>query len=164
MGDRLFASPGHLARFLAALPQEIAEAQQKGLEQAAKLIEREAKAEIGIYQGPAGPFAAWRPLAQATREDRVRKGYTPNDPLLRTGDLRDSITHEVGEREAVIGSDNQIAVYQELGTRAIPARSFLGGAAVRKSDEVAAILGRHAMAALVGAGTSAKILPVEAGN
>lgn len=133
------------------------------LEHAARIVEREAKAEVGTYQDAAGPFAAWAPLAEATQADRVAKGFSPNDPLLRTGALRDSIGHKVEGHEAVVGSPLDIAVYQELGTNGggwggpIPPRSFLGGAAVRKAPEVAHVIGHGLVQALVGPGVKVRI-------
>jgi phage gpG-like protein len=123
------------------------------------VVEKEAKAEIGHYQGAAGPFSAWPELADATKEDRLKSGFSENDPLLRTGELRDSIEHTAGVDEAVVGSNSDIAVYQELGTQHIPPRSFLGGAAVRKGEEVANILGRHVVKALAGGSSKIAIPP-----
>ena len=147
---------GFIAR-LAAAAVAMESAQRSALERAAKVIEAEAKAEIGEYQGAAGPFAAWAPLADATKKDRVAQGYSEDDPLLRTGGLRDSISHAVARDEAVIGSNSEIAVYQELGTATIPPRSFLGGAAVRKTAEVVKILGSAPVAALLGPGSAQRL-------
>jgi phage gpG-like protein len=147
---RSFASPAAFALFATHLVERVERETRTSLEEAARVVQAEAKRSIGDYQPAAGPFAAWAPLAASTQQDRVAKGFTPNDPLLRTGALRDSIGRKVGQREAVVGSDSPIAVYQELGTRTIPPRSFLGGAAVRKTDEVVGILGRRAMAVLRG--------------
>jgi phage gpG-like protein len=134
--------------------------QHEALEKAARLVEAEAKREIGHYQGQAGQFVHWAELADSTKADRVRQGYAENEPLLREGDLRDSIAHVVRGNEAVIGSASEIAVYQELGTDKIPPRSFLGGALVRKSDQVAQILGEGAVKALVGPGVFQGRLPI----
>jgi len=141
----------HLAGMDLAMRHET----EHALEKAARLVEAEAKKEIGHYQDEAGQFAAWAELADSTKDDRVRMGYAENDPLLRTGELRDSIHHAVevtgpGQGDAVIGSDSDIAVWQELGTRTIPPRSFLGGALVRKSEQVAELLGEGIVKALVG--------------
>jgi hypothetical protein len=108
----------------------------EGLEHGARIIEEEAKHEIGTYQGAAGPFAAWPELKDGTQRQREAAGYPANEPLLVTGDMRDSIEHKVGHNEAWVGSDSDVAVYQEVGTSHIKPRSFLGGAAVRKEKEV----------------------------
>jgi hypothetical protein len=34
----------------------------------------------------------WRPLAEATVADRIRKGFPPHDTLIREGTLRDSLS------------------------------------------------------------------------
>lgn len=141
----------HLAGMEIAMTAHTAHA----LEKAAVMVETEAKAEIGHYQGEAGQFAAWAELADSTKADRARHGYAEDEPLLREGTLRDSITHSVEVTgpvagEAVIGSNSEIAVYQELGTSRIPPRSFLGGALVRKADKVAELLGGHVEKALLG--------------
>lgn len=136
----------HVAGFSLRLAHE----EHKALEHAAKIIQTEAKAEIGTYQDTAGPFAAWQELADSTKADRVHQGFSANDPLLRTGEMRESIEYTVGTHEAAIGSNSDIAVWQELGTQKIPARSFLGGAAMRKAPHVAEILGASAVQALVG--------------
>lgn len=148
---------------LAAAQVEVEKATHRALEKAARVVEREAKAEIGEYQGQAGPFVAWAELAQSTKDDRVRNGFAENEPLLRTGDLRDSIGHTVHMHdpqsgEATVGSNSDIAVYQELGTRHIPPRSFLGGALVRKTNEVKAICGQEVVRALVGDSVAGKVM------
>lgn len=122
-----------------------------GLERVAEHIEHEAKAEIGHYQrSNMGPMTPWTELADSTKADRVSQGYPENEPLLRDGDLRDSISHEVGALEAVIGSDSDIAVYQELGTEHIPPRPFLGTAAHRSRKQVAGLTGAAAVAGILG--------------
>src|SRR3954469_19854677 len=90
------------------LKQALAEgvALRNGLSKAAKIVQDEARAEVGHYQEGVGDFIAWPELADATKEDRLRKGYTENDPLLRSGELRDSIevAMSVSGLEAQIGS------------------------------------------------------------
>ena len=73
----------------------------------------------------------WPPLAPATIEDKEHKGFGVPDPLLRTGEMRDSIEMEIepAELEVAIGSTMKIAAYQEIGTTKIPPRPFLGLAA-----------------------------------
>ena len=128
------------------------------LEAAAKLVEKEAKAELGTYQNQAGPFVGWPELADRTKNDRVKAGYTENDPGLASGEMHDSVGRVVnsdmsfGVHEASVGSDNDKAVWFELGTVRQPPRSFLGAAAVRKEAEVVEILGEATVIGLVGAG------------
>ncbi len=125
------------------------------MEAAAQHVERTAKAKFGEYQGNVGAFNEWQQLAASTQTERVRQGYTPNDPLLRSGDLRDSITHEVHGLEAVIGSDDEIMVYQELGTERIPPRPVLGPAGIESGEMVAKLLGSASVGWLIGSGPNA---------
>jgi hypothetical protein len=146
----------HLATMEAALEIE----RHRGLERAAEVVERRAKANIGHYQDAAPPFAPWAELAQATQDERVALGYPENEPLLRDGAMRDSIEHTVRGHEAHVGSDSDVAVFQELGTTRIPPRSFLGSAAVQSEGHVRRILGEHAVAALVGEEVVSGRLPI----
>lgn len=109
---------------------------QKGLKKAAKIIEKAAKDEFGEYQPKVGSFNEWAELAESTKEDRLKKGFIENDLLLRTGQLRDSIEHEVKGLEAVIGSKDEVMVYQEFGTSKIPPRPVLGPATYRNKDKI----------------------------
>jgi phage gpG-like protein len=127
------------------------EAVKKSLEEGAKVIEKRAKDKIGEYQEQAGPFIAWPELSESTKADRARQGYPEDEPLLRSGEMRDSIGHKVGEQEAVIGSNDDKTVWQELGTQHIPPRSFLGAAAAESAEKICEITGRNAVVALVGA-------------
>lgn len=113
-------------------------------------IEKVAKAEFGEYQNAVGPFQAWAELAEATKDDRVAQGYTENDPLLRSGELRDSISHEASPLEAVIGSPDQVMVHQEFGTSKMPARPVLGPAAHNSKEIIEKIVGAAAVTAIVG--------------
>lgn len=55
-------------------------------------------------------------LAQSTQDERVRLGYTPNDPLLRDGSLlRDSVEMAVGPNFAACGTAEKVAAYHEFG-------------------------------------------------
>ena len=138
------------ATFLAGAPIRLAAAEYSAMERAAKLVQAETRHEIGTYQSDAGPFAAWAELADSTKQDRVRQGFTENDPGLRTGEMQASIGYAVGVREAAVGSDEEKMEWFELGTSKQPPRSALGGAAFRKAPEVAQILGQSAVMALLG--------------
>ena len=147
-----FADVPEFLRFLMTLPEAVRIATEAGLARAGKLVADEARSEIAQYQSAAGPFKEWAPLADSTMEEKTRLGYAPPDnPLLRMGDLRDSIGHQVtehaGSPAVVVGSTSPIAVYQELGSRRMPARSFLAGALFRKRDEAI----NEAAGAIVGA-------------
>lgn len=75
------------------------------------LVDR-AKSKFGHYP----ETIKWPELADATKTDRVRKGFSENDPLLRDGTLRDSIEFVVSGSSAVVGSTSEIMLYQEKGT------------------------------------------------
>lgn len=111
-----------------------------GLERVAAGIEKKAKEKIGHYQEDSGMFPGWEPLAQSTEDEKARLGYPLDAPLLRDGELRDSIKHEVHELEAVIGSESDIAVYQEFGTSTIPPRPFIGPAAFESEEKIKNVL------------------------
>ena len=151
---------------LAEMTVAVKEAELAAMERAALLVQAEAKAEIGNYQDGAGSFAPWAMLADSTVSEKERLGYGPPDnPLLREGDLRDSIDHSVGFEgmgavEGVVGSNDPVAEYQELGTERIPPRSFLGGAAFRKGEEVAHLLGDGVVKALIGEKVVSGGLPI----
>jgi HK97 gp10 family phage protein len=111
----------------------------EALRKSGELIQKAAQHKIGEYQAASGPFAAWEPLTESTVDDRKRRNYTPNDPLLRSGELQRSIVIEAGVNKVLIGVKSaptedgkadigDIAVYQELGTATIPPRPFLGPA------------------------------------
>jgi hypothetical protein len=141
---------------LATLPVALEIEENRALERAAVIVEAEAVHEIGTYQDEAQPFVPWAELADSTKDQRVALGYTENDPGLRSGEMRASIEHTVtrgpGEKEAHVGSDDDKMVWFELGTEKQPPRSVLGGAMVRKTDEVLEVLGEGFVSALIGEG------------
>lgn len=123
-------------------------AEHGALDRAAAIIEKDAKNRLGTYQQESGPFAAWAPLTESTMADRVHQGYTPNDPELRSGALRDSISRTVEGREAAVGSTSEVMVYQELGTPTIPPRPALGPAAFENRERIQKAIGHAVLHAL----------------
>jgi hypothetical protein len=149
---REFTAIGDFATYLGTqVMREVAKI-EPALEAAAKIVEDEAKARVGIEHPTAsGPFQAWPPLADATRADRVAHGFPENEPLLRYGILQAEISHVVHGYEATVGSDDWVALWQEVGTTTnIPERSFLGAAAYDKAEVVAQLLGGGVAMALAG--------------
>jgi hypothetical protein len=150
---------------LAAKLGEIAlqqhEMEHRALEKVGKLVEKRAKEKIGEYQAQAGPFIEWAELAEFTKADRIKQGFPEDEPLLRTGAMRDSIEHVVIDSEVQVGSDSDIAVYQELGTSKIPPRSFLGGAVADELPAIMDIIGDSAVAALIGGGVAQRRLSIK---
>lgn len=152
---REFAHIGEFVAHLATVAAAETLSLHHGLKKCAAAIEKTAKAEIGHYQGDVAPFAGWPELADSTKADRVAKGFTENDPLLRTGKLCDSIGHKIDTLDAVIGSDSDIMVYQELGTDKIPPRAVLGPAAIRNKNLIIKTLGYSAAEGLLyGSGST----------
>lgn len=149
-----FKSLGDLALHLAALPARQVLELQHGLEVCARKIEQTAKDEIGVYQQSTGPFPAWAELADSTEQDKARHGYPVEAPLLRTGGMRDAITHEVDGLEAVIGARDtdagKLLVYHEFGTDRMPPRPVLGPAAFNSREFILKVIGRAAVMGLVG--------------
>lgn len=127
------------------------------LDKAAKVVQDAAKDKLGEYQEAAGPFWEWNELEPATIAQHNRLGVGES-PLLVTGELYASIERKVDGMTAHIGSDNPIAEYQELGTKNIPPRSFLGGAAFESVDEVVKIIGEDIAIALAGTKDGINIL------
>jgi len=154
-----FTSIGQMIAHLALMDAQATLSLHRGLKKCSVAIEGTANSEFGVYQPQVGAFAAWAPLADVTQAARVSLGYTPDDPLLRSGGLRDSVSHEINGLEAVIGSDSDIMVYQELGTDKIPPRAVLGPAAIRNKALIMRTLG-HAVAEglLYGSGTTLALL------
>lgn len=130
-----------LAKTFTSAGPRIHSALETGLEVVAKTIEVEAKEEIGVYQPAVGPFDAWDPLAESTKADRVRQGYSEDEPLLRSGELRDSISHRVMGLAAIVGSTDDKAVWQEFGTEKIPPRPFIGPAYVKSFHKITEMAG-----------------------
>lgn len=89
-------------------------------------------------------LSEWPALAESTVAEKERLGYTgavsATDPLLRTGELRDSIKADAelspGGAIGMVGSNDPIAEYQELGTSRIPPRPFMS-LALRRAEPLA---------------------------
>lgn len=106
------------------------------LERSADILLHEAQSEIGVYQTAIGPVEAWAELSEDRKAERLREGWTENDPLLASGRLQQSITKTVEQKAAAVGSPLDEAVWMEEGTEKVPARSFLLSSLLRKEDEL----------------------------
>lgn len=142
---KTFKDPAAFARFLRDKSATLAAAQAAGLRKGAAIVEADAKARIGQYQDEAGPFPEWRDLAASTIADKQRQGYGVPDPLLRTGQMRDSIETSVTPSGFTVGSTDPVALYQERGTEGphagedgwhVPPRPFLGPALFTNAEKV----------------------------
>jgi HK97 gp10 family phage protein len=133
---REFSLTGFVA-FLGGMAVEVERSKHEALEKAAVIVETEAKRVIGTYD------YGWPPLAPSTIEKKAA-----DTPLLETGAMRDSITHSVDGDEARVGSNEDTALWQELGTSKIPPRPFLQGAVQHKLPEVMQEIGQVAVKVL----------------
>ena len=149
---RSFGDLGSFASELVAVEVGFHMKLAKSLDGVAKKVKQTAKDELGEYQQAIGPFQSWDELADSTKKDRLSKGFNENDPLLRTGELRDSIEHQTDENklEASIGSNSDVAVWQELGTAKIPPRPFLGPAVEINREAIKRIVGGAVISGLLG--------------
>jgi hypothetical protein len=149
----VFTLPGfvqHLAGLRMAMPM----AERAALEHAAVIVETEAKRVLGTYD------YGWPPLSPVT----IARKATGDSPGLETGEMRDSIDHQVGhlgpggQLEAHVGSNLDKAIWFELGTARQPPRSFLAQAAIRKEQDIADDIGRRITAFLSSGTISTKII------
>jgi hypothetical protein len=141
-----------LLEFIAELPaieRDLHMSGPKIIEEACKIVQKKAKAAIGKQH------AEWAPLAQSTIEDKQQHGFPTPKPLLRTGELRDSIKYTVRGLEGAVGSDLERAPWLELGTSRMPPRSFLVSSAISSEDKIRRLAAATTIAALSGFGHNA---------
>lgn len=123
------------AAFFTGVQLRLEHASKASVTRSARIIRDEARRVLGTYD------YGWTPL----QEETIAQKKHGDTPLLETGEMRRSIKYSVsGHRlnwEAHVGSNNPKALWHELGTRTIPARSFLAGAAMRKEHEIHKICG-----------------------
>lgn len=129
------------AREMSLASAKIATELELGFHIIVKDIEETAKEELGVYQPAVGPFDAWSPLEEATKTARMRSGYSADEPLLRSGELRSTIESEIAGLAAIIGTKSEIGLWQEVGTDRVPPRPFIGPAYVRKIDPLMESIG-----------------------
>lgn len=159
---RTFASITQFVEFLGTRVEAVRSGQFHGMHEAADMLVHTAQGMIGEYQGAVGDFPEWKELAQTTLyggvdehgrrfPGKVELGYAPPDnPLLRTGQMRGSIEKHVEEHTIVIGTHDPVAHYQEFGTDKIPARSFIGRAMFVECHRATHIIFGHIIAAMTG--------------
>jgi hypothetical protein len=123
---------------------------------------------VKTVQDTHGDVGKLRSLEPSTQQSRSEQGYTPNEPLLRDGSLRNSYTHEVmknpdGDGPAlVIGSPEDIALWQELGFYNKPAgvyvspRPVLMPSVFAHEEDIKATFGQ-ALVSLWGEGLSSAL-------
>lgn len=122
--------------------QEIPEAKRAALSVSGKIVQEKARSLFGHYHTNPEPFGEWPQLAESTQSQRKSQGWSANDPLFRSGELRETIHHEeVSDNVEVIGSPDLIMHYQEFGTDKIPPRPVLGPAALSTGEAVTETVG-----------------------
>lgn len=129
----------------------------EGLDEVGEQIVRSAKMKFGHYQRRVYRFPKWAPLAEATKENRVAQGFSEDEPLLRTGATRDSITYEIKDGDLVVGSTEPTMVYHEAGTKTEPPRPVLGPAMYEAKDMIRDVMGKATVLALVPGLKTAKL-------
>lgn len=151
---KTYQSFGALARALnraaAQMPLSYAAAMKAG----AEAVATDAKSRIGHYQD------GWKRLAPSTVAEKTRLGFAGvplqggdggDNPLLRTGALRESIETEATAHMLVVGSASDILKYQEWGTRTLPPRPVLLPALHHTMPAVTALIGKAVTRTLEGA-------------
>ncbi len=144
-----FESMAALATYLAGMGGFLKTVEHSALENAAILVEKTAKEEIGVQQPAWGPFEAWQPLADSTEAQKAQKGYPADAPLLATGDLQKSIGHQVDGNTAIIGSTDPVMVFHEFGTEKMPPRPVLGPALFRNKEAIVELIGEGVVEGIV---------------
>jgi hypothetical protein len=146
---KLFSLLGFIAE-LPAIERDLHASGPKIIERACQIVQAKAKAAIGKNH------EMWPPLAESTIADKAHHGFPTPKPLLRTGELRDSIQYAVHGLEGCVGSDLDVALYQEMGTSRIPPRSFLRSAAIASEDKIHRMAAATTIAAFSGFGRNAR--------
>lgn len=153
-----FSDLGAFAAHLAKRAVKTVAVLQAASEAIGVLVEKTAKAEIGHYQEAVGPFPAWAELADSTKESRLAAGYTENDPLLASGELQESFSHQSTALEVIVGTPEEKMIYLEFGTSKMPPRPVLGPAVFTNKEKIEAIAGTAAMSAIFN--SESGVMPV----
>lgn len=128
-------SPAELALMLERSAVKIREELVLPTKAVMEAVAKEAKEAIGTYD------YGWQQLAPATQEERVRMGYSANEPLKRTGELQASVVGDAEQTtygaEGAVGSDDPIAIFHEFGTVRMPARAVFSTAMLVGVEEMA---------------------------
>ena len=143
-----FTSFAQFAAHIRHIERTAPQVEHHAMDEASKHFLDAVHAIPGVYQ------AGWAELEEATQADRVRRGYSANDPLLRSGGLRDSYQRRVlDNRHAIVGSDDPRAPWFENGTRHMPPRPVIGAADAQHGKRIADGIGRHVHHHLIGRGS-----------
>lgn len=157
-----------LSDWPAVLERQIAEikpAVEGALKEGAPLIAGIARKKLGEYQpavaGFGYSFPAWEDLAQSTLDDKERNGWPSPSPLLREGQLRESIEAAAVGYTLAVGTNDPVAKWQEYGTSKMPPRPFIGPALIEGIPIVGKLIAR-AMVRIFGASSNAGAPMIEA--
>jgi hypothetical protein len=104
----------------------------------------------GHYPGTYQP--GWAPLAESTLKDKADKGFPVPSPLKRTGEMAESYKKELelAELAVVVGSPEEKALWQEMGTSRIPPRPVVATAMSNSLPYAADVFGEIAVGLLTG--------------
>ena len=89
-------------------------------------------------------------LKPATQAERIRLNYTPNDPLVRSGKLRASISAAVMPGMSIAGSTSDLMPFHEFGEGHNPPRPDISMGTVDAEAENLIIAGEGAIAIASG--------------
>ena len=124
-----------------AIDRDLKEVGHAIVARACEMVYAEARRVIG--EG----YDFWPPLQPETLARKMMA-----TPLLETGELRGSIEWQAHGLEGAVGSNNDKAVWHELGTSRIPPRSFLAGAAMHMEDKIHKMAARAVVSVMAGGG------------
>ena len=140
--SKIFKSIGEFSAHLKLVPARLEANRAKALETIGENTAERAQEKMGVYQEGFPPFPEWPELAPFTKVDRVKKGFSANEPLLRTGELRATIGFGVEGDTVEVGSTHTVAPIQEFGDPVlnIPSRPFIGPAMAEEMQRKALVL------------------------
>jgi hypothetical protein len=94
----------------------------------------------------------WPALAESTLADKEAKGFPVPSPLKRTGAMAESYRKELVPTElaVVVGSEDKVALWQEMGTSRIPPRPVVGLAMQNSLPYAADVFGEITVSLLTG--------------
>jgi phage gpG-like protein len=140
MTTGIYSVLGFVAK-LAAIERDMEALGPAIIRKACEMVAEEARRVIG--EG----YDYWPALQPATLARKMM-----NTPLLETGELRASIEWTASGLEGAVGSNNDKALWHELGTARIPPRSFLMGAAIEMEPKIHKMAERAVVAVMLGKG------------
>lgn len=147
---RELGSLGEMAVVLVEREAAMVAALEGGLGKILQAIKKNADEKFGEYQTASGPFPTWPELAEATKDRRVAAGYTENDPLLASGEMKSLNDSEQHGLTGVVGSKDPKMVFHEFGTDRMPARPIYGPAAFENRSLIEKLVCAAAVAGLIG--------------